>query len=139
MIVLFAAYKQKSVGEIFTPFLLEMTETLAPVSIKNDRREFLSVINRRHDVVVAPVPASFNAAFSFPDGRCCLRSYIGACIAAPLSRTCDGSSKLHVIVPCGVECYYAVGGVDNVGLTITIYSETVSTISGCSDGLIGLP
>lgn len=138
MTVLFAAYKQKSVGDIFTPFLLGMTETLAPVSIKNDRREFLSVINRRYDVVVAPVPAASNAAFSFPDGRF-LGNYMGACIAAPLSRTYDGSNTLHVIVPCGVECYYAVGGGDDVGLTIAICSETASAISGCSDGLIGLP
>lgn len=45
--VLFAAYKQKSVGVAFPPILFGITDTLAPVSIRKDKREFLSVINRR--------------------------------------------------------------------------------------------
>ncbi|KAF9418872.1 hypothetical protein HW555_004392 [Spodoptera exigua] len=110
------AYKQKSVGVTFTPFRLGMTETLAPVSIKNDRREFLSVINRRYDVVVAPVPASSNAAVSFPGGGCCCSgSCMDVCIAEPPSRTCGGNNKYQIL--CGVECCHAVWGEDDIGST----------------------
>lgn len=95
IVVLLAAYRQKLVGVAFIPAFLGMTEMFAPVSIRNDRREFLSVINRRCESVLAPVAASANAGFSFPRSSLGLQNCMDVCTVGLVFRTFDDSNRSY--------------------------------------------
>lgn len=67
MMVLLAAYRVNGRGFADVPFRFGRTEMLAPVSIKNDNLELLSVTNRRYDFVPTTLgSASANVFASFP-------------------------------------------------------------------------